>query len=472
MKKLFRTHEANVRQPRFELHLKIYDLNNVPLVAGWSLIKWHIAHSMHAEHRGATERCAIANHRVHYSYSKLVGNLRIPIDKSLRLSDCWLELEVLQEYSSGGMRDEKVPLGTVRVNLGEFVEESMNMDVQLLSRRRPAAMASALSNNYDVQDGIIRRYLLQDSKINSTLKVGVLMVQVDGDRNYSAPPLKTAPVFSGLAGILVGETAEQEDGNKIPIVVSSKARDVAEVDLYRSMLIASWLCPHDELRADEAIEDIFHQVDSTHSPYTPYAHSRSHTHRHRPSQLPTPRASALSNRLTVDHYSSSRHRDDSASGDESHSSATGYAPSHDHNHGHGHGHSHGRRPPAGETHRSHRHRRASSGVSETSAATVTRSSHHGQMPTQDRISRRLLVGTPSVHRRNISRNDDYPPVLNNRSRSSSFTSLVSMDGSGDDYHHDMDGLDMELRYRQGRGLREHDIRDNMVAWTVPAQRTV
>ncbi|KKF96663.1 putative protein.08c [Ceratocystis platani] len=277
MKKLFRTHEANVRQPRFELHLKIYDLNNVPLVAGWSLIKWHIVHSMHAEHRGATERRAITNHRVHYSYSKLVGNVRIPIDKSLRLSECWLELEVLQEYSSGGLRDEKVPLGKVRVNLGEFVEESMNMDIQLLSRRRPAAMASSaagssLSSQYDAQDGIIRRYLLQDSKINSTLKIGVLMVQVDGDRNYAAPPLKTAPVFGGLTGVFVGEAPDQEDGNKVPMIASNKARDVAEVDLYRSMLIASWNCPLDELRADEAIEDIFHQGDSKHSPYSPHPH--------------------------------------------------------------------------------------------------------------------------------------------------------------------------------------------------------
>ncbi|KAL1900709.1 hypothetical protein Cpir12675_000843 [Ceratocystis pirilliformis] len=465
MKKLFRTHEANVRQPRFELHLKIYDLNNVPLVAGWSLIKWHIVHSIHAEHRGATERRAIANHRVHYSYSKLVGNVRIPIDKSLRLSECWLELEVLQEYSSGGLRDEKVPLGKVRVNLGEFVEESMNMDIQLLSRRRPAAMASSaagssLSSQYDVQDGIIRRYLLQDSKINSTLKIGVLMVQVDGDRNYSAPPLKTAPVFGGLAGVFVGEAPDQEDGNKVPMIASNKARDVAEVDLYRSMLIASWNCPLDELRADEAIEDIFHQGDSKHSPYSPHVHSHGHTHRHTPSSLPTLTASSSAKRFAHSHYSSTYGRDESGSGDENYASIS-------HNYGHGHGHRSG-----GKSHRDHRHHRTSSGLSETSAATVTRSGYSGnRAPTQDRITHRPLAGTPSVHRRNISRSSNEYLTLGARSRSSSFTSLASMDGSGDDYSRDTDAHDIELRHISGREVREHEIRENMVAWTVPTQQT-
>lgn len=175
---------------------------------------------MHAEHKGTTERCAIANHRVYYSYSKLIGSVRIPIDKTQRLSECWLQLEVMQEYSSGGMRDEKVPLGVVRVNLSEFVEESMAIDVPM-ARRRPGATSAlttpvALPGEEGVQEGVIRRYLLQDSKINSTLKIGVLMVQVDGDRNYAAPPLKTAPVFGGLAGIMAGEAPEQADDSSKP----------------------------------------------------------------------------------------------------------------------------------------------------------------------------------------------------------------------------------------------------------------
>ena len=47
----------------------------------------------------------------------------------------------------------------------------------------------------EAEEGIVRRYLMQDSKINSTLKIGILMVQIDGERNYIAPALKTAPMF-------------------------------------------------------------------------------------------------------------------------------------------------------------------------------------------------------------------------------------------------------------------------------------
>lgn len=61
------------------------------------------------------------------------------------------------------------------------------------------------------EEGVVRRYLMQDSKINSTLKIGINMKQVDGERNFVAPPLKTAPVFGGIAGIMAGEQNEQDE---------------------------------------------------------------------------------------------------------------------------------------------------------------------------------------------------------------------------------------------------------------------
>ena len=63
----------------------------------------------------------------------------------------------------------------------------------------------------DGEEGITRRYLMQESKINSTLKIGIAMKQVDGERNFVAPPLKTAPVFGGIAGIVAGEQVDQDD---------------------------------------------------------------------------------------------------------------------------------------------------------------------------------------------------------------------------------------------------------------------
>lgn len=201
---------------------QIFDLNNVPLVSGSSFIKWHFVHSMHAEHRGRTAKCAIANHRVDYSFSKHVPSIRIATDKNANLTDCPIEFEVVQEFAGS----DKITLGYVKLNLSEYVEESAAFvrDAVSPTRKRngPAGKSpdsssqSTGSKDDGVEDGIVRRYLMQDSKVNSTLKVGILMVQVDGDRNFVAPALKTAPVFGGIAGIMAPEQAEDEPGCESP----------------------------------------------------------------------------------------------------------------------------------------------------------------------------------------------------------------------------------------------------------------
>lgn len=73
--------------------------------------------------------------------------VRLVIDKHGTLQESEIHFEVLQEYSSGA-RGETIILGNVKMNLAEFVEGSDDGD-----------------------DGVTRRYLMQESKINSTLKV-------------------------------------------------------------------------------------------------------------------------------------------------------------------------------------------------------------------------------------------------------------------------------------------------------------
>lgn len=219
-------------------------------------MKWHISHSMHAEHRGRTQKCPISNHRVDFNYSKAVGHVRIGLDKSNNLTECPIEFEVVQEFPSSG-RDEKISLGVVRLNLSEYVEESETLHrVPTTAARREStsfdkghfrkrssrsgnsvaghasaggvesASASTSSrptsssgtpdanSEPDVEEGIIRRHLMQESKINSTLKIGILMIQVDGDKNYVAPALKTAPVFGGIAGIMGSDQVEQDEAGR------------------------------------------------------------------------------------------------------------------------------------------------------------------------------------------------------------------------------------------------------------------
>ncbi|KAK9773369.1 putative C2 NT-type domain-containing protein [Seiridium cardinale] len=280
------------RKPKFDLHLTIYDLNNVPLVSGTSQIKWHLPHSIHGEHRGRTDKCPIdsVNHRVSFDYNKVVP-LRITIDKNNSLTECPIEFEVVQEFPASGGRDEKITLGVVKLNLSEYVEESENFPRKSLGSRMgnsleharkdilgpalhgkrrmstasgpPSASVIAEEQEHEQADeGIVRRYLMQESKINSTLKLGILMVQVDGDRSFVAPPLKTAPMFGGIAGIMAGETVEPVDeaplGTAPTVVSQNKSRDASELqDMYRRALAASWCCQPNELPADECIEDIF-----------------------------------------------------------------------------------------------------------------------------------------------------------------------------------------------------------------------
>ena len=179
------------RRVRFELVLRIVDLNNVPLVSGNSFVKWHLPSSTAAEHRGRTNKCDISEHRVAYDYEKRL-TVRLTVGKDGMLQECGVHFEVQQEYSAGG-RGERIKLGDVKLNLAEYVDTS---DIL------PTSPGAAPRDDHPSEEGVVRRYLMQDSKINSTLKIGIQMRHVEGTKDYHAPALRTAPVFGGIAGII------------------------------------------------------------------------------------------------------------------------------------------------------------------------------------------------------------------------------------------------------------------------------
>ncbi|KAL2055920.1 hypothetical protein ABVK25_003562 [Lepraria finkii] len=224
------------RRPKFDLQLKIIDLNNVPLVAGTSFVKWHLASSISAEHRGHTTKATIRDHKVVWDYVKNLS-ARLTVDRNNVLQESEINFEVLQEYSPG-TRAERIVLGIVKLNLAEFV-----------------------GGSDDGEDVVLRRYLMQESKINSTLKISIYMKQTEGDNSFIAPPLKTAPVFGGIAGIMTAEQGDTDDGGNVPSM-SSKARESGKLqDIYRRTLAASWTAQAGELPADKCIEDIFNGGD-------------------------------------------------------------------------------------------------------------------------------------------------------------------------------------------------------------------
>lgn len=144
-----------------------------------------------------------------YGYNKNIQHIRISVDKNSNLAECPIEFEIIQEFAG----TEKVTLGVVKLNLSEYVGESepLTRSMNPEERRRanstdvsPTNVRASRDTNHkdDGPDGIVRRYLMQESKVNSTLKMSILMVQVDGERNFIPPPLKTATAFAGIAGIV------------------------------------------------------------------------------------------------------------------------------------------------------------------------------------------------------------------------------------------------------------------------------
>lgn len=167
------------RKPKFVFTLRIIDLNNVPLVSGSAYVKWHLPTSAAAEHRGRTTKAPIREHKVLWDY-QVSPTVRMVIDKASNLCGLEVHFEVMQEYHASGARADRIGLGVVKLNLAEYVEGVADDDAG------EGPEPGAQGGSWELGRGgmITRRYLMQESKINSTIKIGIGMRQVDGDRNY------------------------------------------------------------------------------------------------------------------------------------------------------------------------------------------------------------------------------------------------------------------------------------------------
>lgn len=164
-----------------------------------------------------------------------------------------MHFEIVQDYAEG-QKGGRVVLGNVKLNLSEYVEREGEL------RRNPDGEELGEEEG----EGITRRYLMQDSKVNSTLKVGIHMKQVEGEKDFIVPPLKTATVFGGIAGIVATEAGDPKavgdrgspGGDIAPL--TKKTRELTESqDMYRRTLAATWACRGGELPPDKLVEDLF-----------------------------------------------------------------------------------------------------------------------------------------------------------------------------------------------------------------------
>ncbi|KAJ5157283.1 uncharacterized protein N7482_008383 [Penicillium canariense] len=220
------------RRPRFELVLRISDINNVPLGNGTAWVRWRLPSSSATEHQGHTEKAVLTDHRAYWNYEKALY-VRLTIDRNSMLQECEINFEIIQEFHSSPTNEKNV-LGKIKLNLAEYVDK------------------------VDEDEGVVRRYLMSDCKVNSTVKIGIAMRQIEGDRNFTTPPLKSATVFGGIARVVhTAEPGDSEELGHLPSI-NTKSREVADMqDMYRRTLAAKWTSRARDLPADKLIEELF-----------------------------------------------------------------------------------------------------------------------------------------------------------------------------------------------------------------------
>lgn len=129
------------RRPKFDLSFKFIDLINIPYVSGGIILRFNLDHS--SDH---TPKAPIKDHKASFDWENKIP-VRLVVSKDGVLQESILEIDVIHEVPSDG-REESIKLGKVRINVSEYVEATRKDE-------KP----------------IMRRHLLQDSKINAILSV-------------------------------------------------------------------------------------------------------------------------------------------------------------------------------------------------------------------------------------------------------------------------------------------------------------
>ncbi|TPX33386.1 hypothetical protein SmJEL517_g03745 [Synchytrium microbalum] len=155
----------------FQVDGVIEDTNNLPFVSGVFFVKWKLGTT-----RGRTARESVRDHIVTWN-STFKLEATITVGKDGVLLPCEMLFELKQEVNGAKTAED---VGVVRVNLSEF-----------------AGLR-----------GATRRYLLQDSKVNSTMKLMLDMTQIRGDPVFKVPPPTQTNVIS-IRGILAEGTGDR-----------------------------------------------------------------------------------------------------------------------------------------------------------------------------------------------------------------------------------------------------------------------
>jgi len=160
---------AKNRKVDFELTVLIQDLTNVPLVSGLYFIKWKLKNTDHSS--GSTGRAPIRDHNIFWGHA-IYTTAHLIISKHHVLGSCELKLEIFQEL--GGSK-ESMMIGTLTINLSEYANSGFTT----------------------------RRYLLNDCKFNSTIKLSIKLEQMSiTTTEFNIPPLKKQQLFTDIPSMI------------------------------------------------------------------------------------------------------------------------------------------------------------------------------------------------------------------------------------------------------------------------------
>ncbi|KAI8072825.1 N-terminal C2 in EEIG1 and EHBP1 proteins-domain-containing protein [Gongronella butleri] len=145
------------RKVIFTSNLVIQDITNIPLVSGSYFVKWRLKNGEPSA--GQTDKLQIKDHGVVWN-EYITTSTEIIINKHHVLSPCDWKLEIYQEQPGVG----SVPIGSLLINLSE----------------------------YATSGPITKRFLLDECKFNSFIKIAIQMTQVAGSEEYTVPPMVKA----------------------------------------------------------------------------------------------------------------------------------------------------------------------------------------------------------------------------------------------------------------------------------------
>ncbi|OZJ05186.1 hypothetical protein BZG36_02429 [Bifiguratus adelaidae] len=135
------------RKVELRADILIHDLTNIPLVSGLYRIHWKIKHG--DPRSGFINRAPLRDHNVVWNqpFESIVSGY---VEKEGTLAPIEFRLDIIQELNGGR---ETSSIGILVLNLSEYLNNG----------------------------SVTRRYLLQESKINSTLKITITVNQLGED---------------------------------------------------------------------------------------------------------------------------------------------------------------------------------------------------------------------------------------------------------------------------------------------------